>query len=347
MFVLSLCSKSLMITLPAVLLILDWYPLKRLTREGIRRVCLEKVPFLIMAGLVSVITMKAKTLEIAGHSQVDGFTQLLNASRSISAYLFLTVWPLNVSPFYVHPGTIPTLTSEYALALTVVIVISICCFALAKQKPLFLAVWLIYLILLLPFLGFPQVGPQAMAGRFTYAAGQPLALLTVIGIMSVRRAYARSRVVFACVALFMVMVLSMNCYLTVRDISYWKDDVSLWTRVINLYPNTGRAYYQRFLAYRKNGEVQHAQSDINTAIAIATRKNYNAMHELYRARAILLSESGDFSGAVADYSRALQTAQGQARTMILYNRGVAYSKSGNTELADEDFRMAGVSGGRN
>lgn len=339
-FSLSLMSKSLMITLPVVLLILDWYPLKRMKSTVMARVLLEKVPYFFLAGAASLLTMSAQAQVI---EPINLYTRLLNAFSSITAYLRLTVWPFDLSPFYVHPYNIAGMSFEYALPIALFTGITICCALLMKRRPLFMAVWLIYLVTLLPFLGLTQqVGAQAMAGRFTYFAGLPLALLFSLGVNTAFARFAASRT--ACIALGagVAVLLLVNGYLTVREISFWKDDVTLWTRVIELSPNTGRAYFQRSHAYRLKRDYQKSLSDIEQAITIAASKQYRAMHELYLKRAAIRLDMGEFDRAVADYTKALETVTADKRAMILYERGLAYQKSGRDDLANEDFRLAGM-----
>lgn len=342
-FSLSLLSKSLVVTLPVVLLVLDWYPFRRWKSARIPTLMLEKLPFFLLSGVVSLITMRAQVNAITSFEQINLFTRILNAFNSIIAYLRLTIWPFGISPFYVHPNTITSFSLEYAVAIIFFVVISLFCILTLKRLPILMAVWLIYLITLLPFLGFTQVGPQAMAGRFTYLAGLPLALLFAVGVTSVYARIADSRVAIVTLGIGIALILSISGFLTVREISFWKDDVTLWTRVINLNPHvSGRAYFQRSNAYRVKRDYQKALSDINEAIAIATRKNYNAMHDIYGERAKIYSDMGNLSGAITDYTKALETATGAARSMILYDRGTVYIKMGMVALADEDFKLSNI-----
>lgn len=344
-FALSLLSKSLVITLPVVLLVLDWFPLRRWKSARILTLLLEKIPFFLMSGVVSAITMKAQVNAIASFEQINLFTRVLNAFKSVAAYMQLTVWPFGLSPFYVHPYTISSVSLEYAVAILFFVVVTLFCILMLKRLPVFMAAWLIYLITLLPFLGFTQVGAQAMAGRFTYLAGLPLALLFSIGIVSAYTRLAGSRPATVALGLGVALLLSLYGFLTAREISFWKDDVTLWTRVIDLNPHSsGRAYFQRSNAYRIRRDYQRSLADINEAFAIAVQKKYNAMHDLYGARAGILSYMGNFTGAIEDYTKALETAKDITRSMILYERGTVYKKMGMVELADEDFRVSGMNG---
>ena len=340
-FLLSLLSKSLVITLPAVLLVLDWFPLKRLKTTGIPALLLEKLPYFLLSGVVSLITMRAQVNAITSFEQINLFTRVLNGFNSIMAYVRLSVWPFDISPFYVHPNTITSVSLDYAVAILFFVVVTLFCILTLKRLPILMAVWLIYLITLLPFLGFTQVGPQAMAGRFTYLAGLPLALLFAVGVTFLYARIADSRSATVTLGIGVALLLSLNGFLTVREISFWKDDVTLWTRVIDLSPHvSGRAYFQRSNAYRISRDYQRSIEDIDKAFVIAKKKNYNAMHELYVARAGIYSDMGAFAEVVADYTKALETAPATSRKMIFYERGTVYKKMGKFELADEDFKQS-------
>jgi tetratricopeptide (TPR) repeat protein len=338
-FFLSLCCKSLMISLPVVLLVLDWFPLGRSRSLALPRILLEKLPYFLLSCGAAMLTVMAQLQAI---EPINGYTRMLNGFRSIVAYLWLTVWPFGVSPFYVHPSSIQGLPLEYAFSISLFLVITFICFLLLKRRPVFMAVWLIYLVCLLPFLGFTQqVGAQAMAGRFTYLAGLPLALLLAVGT---RTLYLRcSFMNHAVIVLGMVVVfiLLANAFLTVREINFWKDDVTLWTRVIEQSPNTGRAYFQRSNAYRLKRDYPKSLADITHAISIAKNKRYGSMHELYWARAVIYAALGEYNHAIADYSRALETATATSRSMILFEMQMVYQKSGRVDPANAGFSQPG------
>jgi tetratricopeptide (TPR) repeat protein len=337
-FTLSLCSKSLMITLPVVLLVLDWYPFKRIASAGIGSILREKAPFFLLSAVAALLTMAAQANAI---EPINGETRVLNAFASIAAYLRLTAWPLGISPFYVHPYNIPHLTFTYSLPIALFIVITAISLLLLKRLPVLMACWLIYLVTLLPFLGLTQqVGAQAMAGRFTYLAGLPLALLFSLGINEVSTHCGAFPTVRVLLWSAVVVLLLANLWLTEREISFWKDDVTLWTRVIELSPSTGRAYFQRSHAYYLQHDYTRSLADLDMAITIATGKRYRGMHELYQKRGIIHAEMGDPATAIEDDTMALETAPADKRPEIFYARGLAYEKIGRNDLAGEDFRSA-------
>jgi hypothetical protein len=340
LFCLSLLSKQLLVTLPLILLILDWVPLDRLRRAEAARLVAEKAPFLLASFVVTLISLDAQGPQAMPLSQSGVTSRLLNALRSIASYLWLTVWPERLSPFYLHPGNITHVGPEYLLAAAVVLLVTAACAVLVRRRPLLMAVWLAYLTALIPVLGFTQVGPQAMAARFTYFASLPVSIL--IGAAIVTTLLDRSRrwkplILGTAGALWLLTLAGM----TVRHISFWKDDVTLWTRVIELSPHaSGRAYAERSAGWVRKGQPLLALNDLDDALAIARSRGYGALHELYVERAMILSSLGQPSEAIADYTRALASARGEARAGVLMGRGSAYRELGEEALAAADFEAA-------
>ena len=169
-FALSLMSKPMAVTLPVVLLILDFYPLRRLgsKKDFLKVVLFEKFPFFLLSLISAVLTVLAQreggAMELMRHlSLVD---RLWGAVKAAGFYLAKTVLPLNLSPFYpMNPGT-SVFTWEYLGALILFLCISILCLKFWKRLPVLISVWVFYIVTLLPTLSIIQVGEQAMADRF-------------------------------------------------------------------------------------------------------------------------------------------------------------------------------------
>ncbi len=311
-YCLSLFSKAMLVSLPLVLLIIDWFPYNRINREQAKTVLLEKTPFILLAGTTSAILM---TVHAAGKmplSKADMLSRILIACKSIITYLQLTVWPVNLSHFHLHPGNIDNPGFEYLFPIFLFIVITICSFLLRKRWPVVPTVWAIYLITLLPVLGFTQVSSTAMADRYTYVPGLAISLLAAVAIMALADNCSTSRLLSKTVTVATIGILAVSSYLTVRQISYWKDDVTLWSRAIKLQPHfSGRMYAERSAAYKAKGEFQKALQDINEAITIATQKRRPKMEELYFERSSILQLLGETAQATADYNYALSLLAGQ------------------------------------
>lgn len=340
LYTLSLFSKAMLVTLPLALLVLDRFPLKRLDKKSAPLLLLEKVPLLLLAGVSSAITMKAMAVTARSFEEINLITRVLVAFRSAIAYLILTAWPVDLNPVYVHPGNVSSLTPDYILPMLSFFVITVCCLIFVKRQPVFMAVWLVYLITVFPVLGLTQNGPQAMACRFTYVPGLALSLLVALGLTALLASFAHSRPALLSGIAGVILLLAVMWYATAREIAVWKDDVSLWTRVIDLSPHVfGVPYSQRAHAYAARGEYRKALVDVSEALAIAARKNYPRMHEIYATRARILKELKDFDGAIADFSRAIDSSDFPLRSYYYRERGEIYQVQGKAGLASEDFRM--------
>lgn len=343
-FCLSLFAKPMFLTLPLILLALDWFPLKRLTKQTVPGLVLEKAPLFAVAGSVSYITMQAHIPTRMSFDESNMMSRVLIALKSLAVYLKKTVWPFDLSPFYLHPLNVQQIGFEYGAPILLFIIISICCVLLVRRKPVFLTVWLVYLMALLPFLGFTQSGAQAMADRLTYLPGMAVSMLAALGITAAvaRLSHLRSAVI--AILTGAAMVLLVNGYFTIRQIAFWKDDVTLWSRAIDLQPHsTGRAYFQRGYGYMARGEYDKALADLNEALTIANRKKYRQTQDIYYLRAQLYKQLGDYDNAIADYSSAIAVDSSPQRVAYYLERGNVYKEIGKADLADEDFRLAEIS----
>ncbi len=305
-YCLSLLSKAMLVTFPLVLLVLDWFPLKRINRTDLRLVLLEKASFVLLAGMTSVILLFVHSSASMPLSESDMLSRILIAFKSITGYLWLMVWPVDLSHFHLHPGNIQNIGFEYLFPILFFIAITICCVLLIRKWPACMAVWLIYVITLIPVLGFTQVSSTAMADRYTYVPGLAISLLAALAITTLAGKFSASRMVISTVAVGALVMLSVSCYLTVRQISFWKDDVTLWSRAIELQPHfSGRMYFERATAFEDRGEFHKALPDMSEAITIAEMKGRPDMEELYFKRSKILMRLGDADRATADYNHAL------------------------------------------
>lgn len=339
-YALSLLSKSMLITLPFVLLVLDWFPLQRLKKNRIAPLILEKMPLLILAIGASLITMRALAVTSKSLAEINLSTRILTACKALIQYLQLVVYPMNISPVYFHPGNV-TLDISYVLSMAALAVISAACILSLKRHPLYLTVWLIFLITILPVLGLTQNGPQELAPRFTYIPTLSLSLLIALGITTLwhRVPVLKSRLML--LAIFMVFLLATLEALVIRDIGHWKNDIALWTRVIELQPHRfGKAYYQRSLFYFRAKMYEEALADAEEALAIAKRKSYPGIHENYAHRGDILSKMGRHTEALEDFTKAIELSGEPFTASYYYERAAIHRSAGNFKAAEEDLAEA-------
>src|SRR5438876_6956539 len=183
-FVCALLSKSMVVNLPVVLLILDVYPLRRLggaigwSSEPARRVYVEKIPFVLLAAAASAIAVMAQlsfhaALSVA-HLSVQGRVAI--SAYGLSFYLWKMVAPVNLSPLY-ERGVVDPWATPFLLSYGGAVAITSLAWVCRRRWPGLPAAWLAYVVILLPVLGIFQSGPQIAADRYTYLAGLGWAIL--------------------------------------------------------------------------------------------------------------------------------------------------------------------------
>ena len=346
LFCFSLLSKSTLVTLPLVLLVLDWFPLGRLKRSGTKVLLMEKSFFLLIAGVVAAIILSTHQSASMPLAESDILSRVLIAFKSVMHYLWFMLWPINLSPFYLHPGNVNIISLEYVVPVLFILIVTIYSAMLVKRKPVLLAVWLIYLITLMPLLGFAQVSNTIMSDRFTYIPSMPISILVALAITRLGTRLSDSRVKVNVLLAAVALLLISNAYLTIRQLSFWKNDVALWSRAIDVNPHfSGRTYFMRATSYMMTGEYEKALIDINEAIAIADRKKRSQMDDLYSERARILSRLGNYNCAIADYTKALEYDSSPKRSVYYLERGQLYKEQGMQSLANEDFKSAAIMSG--
>lgn len=250
-FALGLLSKPMVVTLPFVLLLLDYWPLRRTpllpATDASRFVCagwvrliLEKVPLLALSAASSIVTMHAQVRAMRpGEHLTLGF-RLGNAAVAYATYLRKMVWPVDLAILYAHPGR--RLPIDHAVIAAIVLaILTLLALAFIRRRPAVLVGWLWYLGTLVPAIGIVQVGMQSMADRYTYIplVGIFMALAWCIPSLPESRPLARF------LTATMASVLLLMCLsLTWRQTLYWRDDIYLWPRVFAVADNPlARCYY--------------------------------------------------------------------------------------------------------
>src|SRR5437899_2839051 len=239
-FVLALLSKSMVVNLPIVLLILDVYPLRRLGgaigwwSAPARRVYVEKIPFVLLAAAASAIALMAQSSVHAAASlaQLSVPGRLVVSAYGLGFYLWKMVVPVNLSPLYELPRTVDPLAPPFILSYGLVLAITVIALARCRRLPGLPAVWLAYVVVLLPVLGIVQSGPQIAADRYTYLAGLGWAILAGAGLLSCWRTSRTSKtgtpttLPIAGVATCLVVGLGA---LNWTQAQVWHDSEKLWT----------------------------------------------------------------------------------------------------------------------
>jgi hypothetical protein len=340
-FVLALLSKPMAVTLPIVLLILDWNPFDRIrTLKTLRPALVEKIPFILLSLGSSIVTVLAQRAggAIISTEEVSLPERLLVAVRSLIVYLKNMAWPWNLAAFYPYPQNISLLSVEYLSAIILVIGITAACLMYRKKRKVWLSVWGYFVVTLIPVLGVVQVGGQSMADRYLYLPSLGPFLLVGLGAAwmwgtagNLKKRGPMLKLICGATAAFAFAFL---IYSTSEQIGIWKNGFVLWNDVIEKQP--GRvpvAYNNRGTEFMKMGRLDKAVEDFNTAIALAP-SDYLAYANLGK----IYLNIGSFEKSIEYAGRAIVLAPSQA--VPYNNRGISYHFAGRYDSALEDFNKA-------
>ncbi len=339
LFVLALMSKPMAVTLPAVLLILDWYPFNRIySLKTFRSALVEKLPFIALSLMSSILTVLAQGAgrAIVPITFVPVPVRLLVAARSLIVYLWKMAVPVNLVPFYPYPENASLLSGKYLLAVAGVVAITVTCLVLAKKQKLWLSGWGYFVITLVPVIGIVQVGGQAMADRYTYlpSLGPFLLVGCAVAWLFDRMNASRKRWIPAANIIVVAAIVLASClmaYLTFQQIGVWKNSLVVLNYILDKEPhNSPQVYLYRGMALEKAGQPERALEDYDQAIALDP-----SYPDAYDNRGLLYQKKGQVDNAIKDFSRSilLDPSSGKA----YFNLGVIYAETGLYGQAIENF----------
>jgi hypothetical protein len=319
-------SKPTAVSLPLILCIVDWYPLKRITdTTTLIRSLSEKIPFIVVSVVGTVLTLFAQQIAMVNAPKVDLFSRLLIACKALLFYLAATAYPSGLTAYYIHPGKIgPSELPEYLVYATIVISISSIIFLVGRKHPEWPAFWLYYVISLTPMLGLVQVGGQWAADRYSYLPSLGIALLWGGLIARVHDRIRRGNTVWAA-RLFIVFACAQLLYysvLTLRQIPVWRTTETLATRIIEEYPHRSGAPYLARANFRNlSGRYEDALADIGEAMRISLGSGLtNTYPEIAYEQAAILKNLGRYSEAAAIAEWGVQVSTGPASPDVLQLR---------------------------
>jgi len=334
LFCCSLLAKQGSVTLPVILLLLDWYPLNRLQKGRAMAVVAEKVPFFAVAVLITLLTIYFAMAEneLISMKEMPFYVRVLVSGNAIFEYCRLTLYPTGITPYFVLPKPLPY---GYLVKAAVVVVATAAALHSLPGRKAGAVIWLCFVISLAPMLAFVHAGDDiAMAARYTYLASiaPSIAAAGALAMLYSRLAVMK-RYLASAVAVFLIFSVVM----TERQIAVWQDTGTFWSRVIEIEP-VGRAYGDRGVFYLINGRSADAVEDFSSAIAIAVNAGLKSVYNLYAFRGVGLSDIGRYADAVVDFDRAIGI---YPHPTYFQQRGVALKALGRAAEAENDFRRAG------
>lgn len=268
-FFLSTASKPMSVTLPFVLILLDYWPLRRI-HTHLKYVFVEKMPFfaiVVLSSALAVISQyQAGTL--AGFGNLSLSFRIMNAFHSIIFYLWKMILPFGLTTLY---PVVYSRTYSVEYIGSAILVAAICYFVYKSRNkyPSLLTAWLYYMITLAPVLGIIQVGHQSAADRFTYLPS--LGPFLIIAVFMIRVFHKRQSILFVALSVIMFFL----GYRTNKQVNVWQNSITLWENTLKTIPrNSTVAYTNLADAYKTGGRLMDALREFERAILIGPPTTY-------------------------------------------------------------------------
>ena len=295
LFCLSLLSKPTGMTLPLALLLLDVYPLRRLSAEKPKALVLEKIPFLVLmvgaAFLTSVTLKNAKAFSTLETYPI--LQRLVQPGFRVSFYILKELFPVSLSPLYVYR---PELGLPHLLGWVAMAAVTVTLLLRRREFPAVTTAWLAFGALIAPVSGLFQAGLHFAADRYTYLPCLPFAVLVSAAMLSAPTRIPRPAVFGLAAAVLLTLVV-----LTSKQEGIWKDSVSLWDHTLRLDPESYLAFNNRGAAKAERGDSAGAMADYEASISLR-----GDWEKSWNNRGIELARGGNHAGAVEAFTRSLQ-----------------------------------------
>lgn len=310
LFVAALGSKSMTVTLPAVLLVLDAFPLRRLGPAAggwiggaARHVWLEKVPFVLLGGAAAAVAISINRAagNLTPMDRIGILDRLAISAYSLVFYLWKTVVPLGLSPMYELPDPIEPWRWQFVGSAIAIVAITAVAVVLARRWPALLAAWAAYVVMALPVAGLVQNGFQIAADRYTYLPCLPWALLAGGGYASLVLGGTPSRTGLArATAVLTVGGFLLLGAMTWQQTRVWRDTETLWRRALAVAPSSV-AHSNLGLTLARGGDAAAAIPHYREAIRI--RPSYA---EAWSNLGLAQAQQGDLGAAAMSLREAVR-----------------------------------------
>jgi len=335
LFALGLMSKPMLVTLPFLLLLLDFWPLNRMrnAESGIRnfiRLLPEKVPFFALAVVMSVVTyvVQQRTGMMYSLEHVPPGARVENAFISYCRYLGKLFWPGDLAVFYPYPNHWPI--HQALLAGGLLAGVSAFVFVQRTRRPYLLMGWLWFCVTLVPVIGLVQVGGQSMADRYTYLPSLGLFIIVIWGIHELTRHWRYGKTVLSGAACLIIIL----CAAAMRQqLGYWQNNETLYRHTLAVTENNYLAHHNLGIALFKEGQIDEAIGQYQEALRLKS-DDAQAHYDLGAALAV----KGRTDEAIGQFQEALELKPDYAEAHS--NLGIALTKEGQLDPAIVQFQEA-------
>ncbi len=333
-FVLAMMSKPMVITLPLVMILLDYWPLGRFkswTGSAILRRLKEKALFFVLSAVLVVFTIYNRDKQEVYMPPLPLDSRLANAPVSLAAYLEKTLWPHDMAVFY----PFPELFSNWQVIGAVLLLMAVTVFVLFRMKrlPFLFAGWMWFTITIAPVTGIMQISltaPYAMADRYHYLPSIGISVMVAWGVSHLFSGEGIRRKILFPAGILFIAILS---FITWTQCGYWKNSYTLFHHALRVTENNYLAHNNLGLALTSRGKYDEAMRHYNLALRIKPRDLQSLNN-----RGLTYFFTRDYRDALADYNKVISINPNIADTY--YNRGLVYTSLGLNWLALEDYHKS-------
>lgn len=339
-FILGLMSKQMLVSIPFVLLLLDYWPLRRISRHteikmlvytrskefGI--LILEKLPFLILSIIASVIVVVSQNHAINSLSGYSLGRRFANAATSYIQYLRKFIWPDDLIVFYPFPDRIPVW--ETIVSALFLLIITLGAVSLRKRYPEMFVGWFWYLITLIPVIGIVKIGLQSMADRYAYVPTVGIFMIVVWRISDIAGKRPLRKFITTCIVSVCIMIFSVLAW---HQASYWKDTMTLFSHTLEISKDNYIALCSIGQTLKEQGRQEEALQKFDKALQIAPW-----YEPILTQQGITLMKQGMLDAAILKFSEAI--AQNPNTVPGHTNRGIALAMQGRLDEAISNFLIS-------
>jgi protein O-mannosyl-transferase len=335
-FALGLMSKPMLVTLPFVLLLLDYWPLDRLSpkrgkagsKYSLSYLLIEKVPLfaMVLASCIVTFVIQKKGGAMYKWEDYGLLIRFANASISYLRYIVKMICPVRLAVFYPHAGQ--NVSILYAVISAVLLLaVTILVFRFAKNHRYLVTGWLWYLGTLVPVIGLIQVGEQALSDRYSYVTLTGLFIIIAWGLPDLLAKWRYKKIALTLSALLIVSVMSIcTCF----QLRYWQNSLTLFQHAIDVTEDNYIAHYRIAAFLREQGRLDEAIYHYKRVIEI---NPYAA--DVYLDLGAVLTAKGKFAEAIFLYNKALQIAPDLIELRM--NLGLTLMESGKLAEAVKEY----------
>ena len=334
LFACGLMAKPMLVTIPFVLLLLDYWPLSRFAQSSpmesraVRwRLILEKVPLLALSAASCIATLLVQGQAIGSVKHFPLGLRADNALVTCMTYIWQMIWPAGLAPFYPYPGS-RMLLWEVIFASAALVVITSVAFAFRKTRPYLMTGWFWYLGMLVPVIGVIQVGLQGHADRYTYLPQIGLYLLMTWTIAELSVSWRHQRQILAVAAALVIAALTWQTW---NQTSYWHDSESLWRHALAVNSEADVPHGTLADTLFSQGRVEEAIPHFQAVLQFGHESPENQSH-----LGVALLRVGRTEEAIRHLRRVLE--MDSAYIEGHYNLGTALLQNGELNEAIDHFQ---------